>query len=173
MQIRLDQRLVGRVDPSDVLQEAFLDVMARAGDYKGDGAVPVYLWFRFLALQRLLAIHRRHLGAKMRDARREIALGDIDTPEVSTRLLAGELLPSLTSPSSGLARQEREAQLTAALEKLPPADRDVLALRHFEELSNDQVAQVLSIKKSAASAKYVRALERLRQILLEVPGFFD
>lgn len=173
VQLRLDRRLAGRVDPSDVLQEAFLDAMARADEYAHDSSVPIYLWFRSITLERLQVIHRRHMGAKMRDARREVALAGFGTPHATTNLLAGQLLASLISPSSVAVRQERETQLKTALDQLSASQREILALRHFEDLSNDEIAIVLGVKKSAASARYVRALRSLREILLQVPGFFE
>jgi RNA polymerase sigma-70 factor (ECF subfamily) len=173
VQLRMDRRLCGRVDPSDVLQEAYLDIMSRAEEYANNQSVPIFLWFRLVALQRLQVIHRRHLGTKMRDARLEIAMDGSGMPGVTAQLLAGEILSGITSPSSIVAREEREAQVQAALEQLAPADREVLAMRQFEDLTNDEVALILGIKKSAASARHVRALERLRQLLVAIPGFFD
>ena len=172
MKLRLDRRLAGRVDPSDVLQEAFLDAMARADECRRDPEVPVYLWFRAITRQRLLVIHRRHLNVKMRDARREIALASGDAPHATTNVLAGRLLAQLVSPSSAAVRREREEQLKTALDQLTESEREILALRHFEDLSNDEIAVVLGVRKSAASARYVRALRRLREILLAIPGFF-
>jgi RNA polymerase sigma-70 factor, ECF subfamily len=173
VRLRLDRRLAGRVDPSDVLQEAFLDAMARAHEYRHDPSVPIYLWLRAITMQRLLVIHRRHLNAKMRDARREVALRRADAPTATTNVLAGQLLAKLISPSSDAVRREREEQLKTALDQLTVAEQEILALRHFEDLSNDEIAVVLGVKKSAASARYVRALRRLREILMTIPGFFD
>jgi RNA polymerase sigma-70 factor (ECF subfamily) len=173
VRLRLDRRLQGRLDPSDVLQEAFLDVSRRAPEYVAKPDMPVFLWLRFLTVQRLLALHRQHLGAQMRDAGQEVSLYRGGLPMASSVSLAAQLLGQFTSASEVAARAELQVRLQAALNSMCPLDREVLALRHFEELSNSETAQVLGIQKSAASNRYIRALKRLKDILSSVPGFFD
>jgi RNA polymerase sigma-70 factor, ECF subfamily len=173
VRLRLDRRLQGRLDPSDVLQEAFLDVARRAPDYAARPDMPVFLWLRFLTAQRLLALHRQHLGAQMRDAGQEVSLYRGGLPMASSVSLAAHLLGRFTSVSEAAARAEMQVRLQTALNSLEPLDREVLALRHFEELSNGETALVLGIRKSAASNRYVRALKRLKDILSGMPGFFD
>jgi RNA polymerase sigma-70 factor (ECF subfamily) len=167
--LRLDRRLQGRVDPSDVLQEACLDAARRLPEYLRDPAMPFYLWLRFLAAQRLQEQHRRHLGAAARDAGREVSLHRGPLPGATTAALADHLLGRQTSPSQAAVRAERRVRLQEALNSLEPVDREVLALRHFEELSNGEVAQVLGLDKSAASKRYARALVRLKDILAARP----
>jgi RNA polymerase sigma-70 factor (ECF subfamily) len=162
--VRLDPRVAARVSADDVLQEAFLDVSARAAGYAAAPAVPVYVWLRFLTLQRMQMIQRAHLGAKIRAAGLEVALPGAGT-FASAESMAGMLAGDATSPSRAAMRRELRDRLHAALAEMDPLDREVLALRHFEELGNNEVAAALGIGKDAASKRHVRALKRLRDIL--------
>jgi RNA polymerase sigma-70 factor (ECF subfamily) len=171
VRLRLDRRLQGRLDASDVLQEAFLDVQKKAADFAARPEMPAYIWLRLVTAERLLILHRRHLGAQMRDAAQEISLARGGMPAASTHSLANLLLGRLTSPSQAAIRSERQRRLQDALDLMDPLDREVLALRHFEELTNGEVATVLGLTKTAASNRYVRALKRLKEILSSLPGF--
>jgi RNA polymerase sigma-70 factor (ECF subfamily) len=173
VRLRLDRRLQGRVDDSDVLQEAYLDIARRAPEYAANPTMPFFLWLRFLTGQRLLAIHRQHLGAKMRDVGHEVSLYRGALPQASSVSLAAQLLGRLTSPTQAAVRAEMQLRLQEALNGMDPLDREVLTLRHFEELSNSETAAVLGLTKSAASNRYVRALKRLKDVLSSMPGFFD
>jgi RNA polymerase sigma-70 factor (ECF subfamily) len=163
--VRLDGRLASRVAPDDVLQETFLDVARRIGEYLADPAVPFYVWLRFLTVQRMLMVQRAHLGAQMRDVSQEVSLPDGGVPFASADSMAGQLVGHLTSPSQAAIRHELQDRLRAALAAMDPLDREVLALRHFEGLGNNEVAEALGITKDAASKRHVRALKRLREIL--------
>lgn len=165
VRLRLDRRLQGRVDPSDVLQTVYIDVAKRIGGYLENPKAGFYLWLRFLTAQRLSEVHRRHLGAQARDARREISLYGRALPQASSISLAERLLADATSPSQAAIRAELRGILQNALNSMDPIDREVLALRHFEDLANNEVAEVLGISKSAASNRYVRALRRLKDML--------
>jgi RNA polymerase sigma-70 factor (ECF subfamily) len=167
---RLDRRLQGRVDPSDVIQEGCVDAVRRLPEYLGARSMPFYLWLRFLVGQRLMEHHRRHLGVQARDAGRELTLYRGAMPETTTAALAAHLLGRLTSPSQAAVRVERRLRMQEALNGLDPIDREILALRHFEQLSNGEVAAALGLDKSAASKRYTRALIRLKQILERLPG---
>jgi len=173
VKLRLDRRLQGRVDASDVLQDAYLDVAQRAAEYAASPTMPVFLWLRFLTGQRLLMVHRRHLGAKMRDAGQEVSLYRGALPQASSVSLAAQLLGRMTSPSLAAVRAEMQLKLQEALNGMDPIDREVLTLRHFEELSNAETAAVLGLQKAAASNRYIRALKRLKDVLSSMPGFFD
>ena len=164
---RLDRRLRGRVDASDVIQEACLEAYARLPDYLARPDMPVHLWLRFLVTQRLLIVHRQHLGTAMRDAGREHGW-----PDSTVDGLAAHLLAAGPSPSENAARAEAHEYLRQALDGMDPTDREVLALRHFEQLTNIEVAQVLGIEPSAASKRYLRAMGRLQEILAARPDFF-
>ena len=169
--VRLDRRVTSRVGPDDVLQETFLDVARRIGEYLADPEVPFYVWLRFLAVQRMQMVQRTHLGTQMRDVGLEVALPH-GVPFASAESMAGQLVGHLTSPSQAAMRHELQDRLRAALAEMDALDREVLALRHFEELGNNEVAEVLGISKDAASKRHVRALKRLRAILTESAGPF-
>jgi RNA polymerase sigma-70 factor (ECF subfamily) len=171
VRLRLDRRLQGRLDPSDVLQEAFLDFARRLPEYAANPSLPFFLWLRGLTGQRLIDLHRQHLGAKMRDAAQEVSLYRGALPQASSVSLAAQLLGRLTSASRAAIRAETQIRVQEALNGMDPLDREVLTLRHFEMLSNEETAQVLGIKKSAASNRYVRALKRLKDILSGLPGW--
>ncbi len=173
VQMRLDRRLRGRVDPSDVLQEAYLEFARSLADYQRNPAVPFFLWLRFLTGMKLQALHRHHLGTKARDAGREVSLHGGAGPRASSASLAAQLLGRLTTPSQAAVRAELRARVREALNEMEPLDREVLSLRHFEQLSNAETAQVLGIGETAASNRFVRALKRLRKALLSVHGLVD
>lgn len=165
IRFRLDPRLVGRVDPDDVLQEAYLSAAQRHQYVQGDSEQSLFVWLRLIALQTVVDVHRRHLEVQKRNAGRELA-GQAASPAVSTTVsLAQRLVASITSPSGAVQRSERAEQLRAALAQMDEMDSEILALRHFEELANHEVAEVLGIQQKAASIRYVRALRRLKDIL--------
>jgi RNA polymerase sigma-70 factor (ECF subfamily) len=172
VRLRLDRRLQGRLDPSDVLQEAYLDLARRAPEYLAEPKMPFFLWLRLLTGQRLLALHRQHLGAQMRDAGQEVSIHRGALPQATSASLAAQLLGRLTSPTQAAVRAELQIKLQEALNSMDPIDREVLILRHFEELSNNETAEVLGLQKGAASNRYIRALKRLKNLLSGVPGFF-
>ena len=165
VRLRLDRRLQGRLDPSDVLQEAYLDMARRLPEYAQESNMPFYLWLRLLTGQRLIDLHRQHLGTKMRDAGHEVSLYRGALPQASSVSLAAQLLGRLTSASRAAMRAESQIQVQEALNSMDPLDREVLTLRHFEQLTNEETAAVLGIGKSAASNRYVRALKRLKNIV--------
>jgi len=173
VRLRLDRRLSGRIDTSDVLQDVYLDVARRFPEYAGAPTVPFYIWLRSLTGQRLVDLHRRHLGAQMRDAGQEVSLHRGALPAASSVSLAQALLAGLTSPTQAAVREEMRLRLQEALNSMDPIDREVVVLRHFEELSNVEAAEVLGIEPPAASKRYIRALRRLKAILDAVPGFFS
>jgi RNA polymerase sigma-70 factor (ECF subfamily) len=170
IRLRLDRRLSGRVDASDVLQEAYLDVRKRLAEYAREPAMPFHLWLRLVAGQRLTDVHRYHLGAQIRDAGMEVSLHRGPFPQADSVSLAAQLLGRMTSASQAAIRAEHKLIVQEALNGMDPLDREVLALRHFEHLSNDETAQVLGLSKSAASNRYIRALKRLKEILSSIPG---
>ena len=171
--LRMDRRLQGRIDPSDVLQDAYMEASARFPEYRRQPSMPPLVWLRFITAQRLLILHRHHIGVQARDAGREISLYRGALPEATSESLAAQLLGKFSSPSQAAVRAELQVRLQEALNSMDSMDREVLALRHFEQLSNAETAQVLGIQESAASNRYVRALKRLREVLSGMPGFFD
>jgi RNA polymerase sigma-70 factor, ECF subfamily len=170
IQLRLDSRLLGRLDTSDVLQDALLDVASRLEEYLKDPKLPFFLWMRMVAGERLAWLHRHHLGVKKRDAGREVPLYRDALPEASSFALASMLLGAQTSPTQAAVRAERQLRVQEALNGLGPVDREILALRHFEHLTPTETAQVLGLKPDAASKRYIRALMRLKGLLAGMPG---
>jgi RNA polymerase sigma-70 factor (ECF subfamily) len=165
VRLRLDPRVLSKVDCEDVLQDAFVEATRRLPEYLDRPAVPVFVWLRQLTLQTVVDTHRRYLGAKMRCVSQEVPLRPAATHDASSSLLAVQLADSLTSPSACAVREETLQDLRDALAALRDVDREVLILRHLEDLSNNEVAQVLGIDRFAASKRYLRALERLRHAL--------
>lgn len=170
VRFRMDRRLQGRLDASDVLQEAYVDIARRLPEYQRSTSIPLYLWIRQLVAQRLVDLHRFHLGAAMRDASQEVSLFRGALPQATSVSLAAQLLGKLASASEEAMRAEAQTRVQEALNSMDQVDREVLALRHFEMLSNDETAQLLGLKKSAASNRYIRALKRLKAILTVEDG---
>ncbi len=170
VELRLDRRLQGRIDASDVIQDAYLDVTRRLPEYLNEPRLPLFLWLRLVVGERLLKLHRHHLGAQMRDAGREVSLYRGAAPAASSEALAARLLGRHTSPTQAALRAERLLRLQEALNGLDPLDREILSLRHFEELTRAEAAQALGIEEAAAAKRYVRALKRLKDALAGLPG---
>ena len=170
VRLRMDRRLQGRVDPADLVQEAYLAVRGKFPRWSADPRLPFFLWLRLEVGQKLVDVHRFHLGTKMRDAGQEVSLHRGALPQVTSLSLAEHLLGKLTTASHAAMRVELKLRVQEALNSMDPHDREVLILRHFEELSNAEAAQVLGIKPSAAVQRYVRALKRLKEVFQGMPG---
>ena len=164
IRFRIDPRIRGRVDAADVLQETWVVASRRLPDFLQNPAVSLFVWLRQLAMQTLVDIHRRELCHR-RDAGREIQLSGQSPPGDTSLSIAHFLADQMTSPSQQLIREEDVEQLQQALNSMPEIDREVLALRHFEQLTNLQTAEVLQLTPTAASNRYVRAAARLTEIL--------
>ncbi len=160
VELRLDARLRARLDPADVVQDAQLQAVRRLPGYLGRPVLPFRLWLRQLAVDRLANLRRDHAGAARRSVEREVAL-----PDGSAAELARQLLAPGSSPSQHLDRQELARQVREAMAQLPEADREVLLLRHFEGLSNPEVATLLGLSPGAVSKRYGRAVLRLHELL--------
>jgi RNA polymerase sigma-70 factor (ECF subfamily) len=161
--LRLDHRLTTRVDVSDVLQDAYLEVMRRLPEYLRSGEMPFDLWLMWLTREQTLMTNRRHL-ADMRSVKREAPPLPVETSSVLVRALAG----SEPSPSQAVAAAETAEKLRLALSQLDDDERDLILWRHFERLSNREVSQMLKVTESAAAKRYIRALERLRGLLVNL-----
>jgi RNA polymerase sigma-70 factor (ECF subfamily) len=172
VEYRMDRRLVGRVDPADVVQDAYLEVARRVPQYLAAPTVSFFVWARQITWQTLLATHRRHLGLK-RHAGRDVSLRDGNSSTTSAYLLVEQLAAQLTSPSHVAIRAERLQRLRTAIASMDDTDREILVLRHFEQAGNAEAAEILGLKKTAASNRYVRALKRLKEILDQTPEFCD
>jgi RNA polymerase sigma-70 factor (ECF subfamily) len=169
IQFRLAEPLRGRLGPEDVLQEAFLAASQRLQHYAASPATSPFIWLRMIVNQTLVDLHRQHLGAQRRDAAREVAIDAQPYGQATSASVALQLVGIFTSPSRAAARADLLSVVKTAIEQMDPVDREVLALRHFEELSNSEVAETLGIEQKAASIRYVRALRHLKDILAQVP----
>lgn len=169
--LRLDRRLHGRLDASDVIQEAYLDIMQKLDEYLRDPQLPLYLWLRHITGLKLAEVHRRHLGTEKRNAAYEVSLHRGPLPEASTASLALQLVGRLTSPSDAAMKAELRIKVQEALNSLDSVDREILAMRHFEQLTTSETAQVLGLSKSGAGSRYLRAIKRLKQLVGQMPGF--
>ena len=168
---RLDPRLRGRIDAADVVQEAYVGAAAQRADYFGQPeAPPLFLWLRGIVGNKLLEVHRHHLGTRMRDAAREAARDGRAAADATSVALVAQLAGHATGPGTAAARAELSARLHDALDAMGAMDREVLALRPGEQLSNGEAAQVLGLHERAAAKRYVRALRRLRDALAQAPG---
>ncbi len=164
LELRMSCRLRGRLDPSDVIQETCLEAHQRLEEYLERPTVPFYVWLRGLANQRMMIAWRRHLGTKLRDAAREISLDQPAFPAATSAALAARLVGQIATPSSAAVLAEQKLLLQSALNELDTIDREILILRHFEDLSTSETAAVLGISMPATCNRYVRALARLKSI---------
>jgi RNA polymerase sigma-70 factor (ECF subfamily) len=163
--LRLDHRVRGRVDASDVIQETQIEALERADEYLATPDVPLFIWLRFLALQKVSQVHRRHLGTQARDASREVSLFRQEMPAATSAALAAQLVGQLTTASHAAVRAEMKVRVEQALAKMDAKDRELLTLLHFEQLSQKEAAAVLEISESAVGGRHIRALARLRKVL--------
>src|SRR5262245_28939712 len=170
VELRLDRRLQARLDACDVIQDAYLEIARRLDEYLRDPKLPFFLWLRLVVGEQLIDLHRRHLGAQMRDPDLEVSLYRGALPAASSAALAAQLLGKHTSPTQAAVRAERLLRLQDALNSLEPMDREILSLRHFEHLNRAESAQVLGIAEEAAAKRYIRALKRLKNVLADMPG---
>jgi RNA polymerase sigma-70 factor (ECF subfamily) len=168
--VRLDQRLQGRIDPSDVIQDAFMEAQQRLPDYQRDPQMTPFLWIRFLTMQQLIVLHRRHLLTRQRDARREVSRVPAKGPAASSVNLTSLMIARLPSPSQAVQLAERQQQLQQALEQMTSEDREVLALKHYQQLTINEVAEVLELTVSTASRKYYAALKKLKHVMQDLFG---
>ena len=171
---RLDPRLRGRAEAADVVQDAFVEAAQHRADFFAQADPPqLFLWLRGIVANKLLELHRYHLGTRMRDAGREVGFSPAApgaTADATSLALVAQLSATSTGPATKVARQETNRRLLDALGGMDAIDREVLALRHFEQLTNAEAAGVLGIQERAAAKRYVRALKRLKDLLAEMPG---
>ncbi len=155
------------MDPSDVLQEAFLEAIKRLDECLQDPPQSFFLWIRKVAVTKLAEIHRHHLDVQAHDAHREVSIVGQAEPAADSASLAAQLLGQITSPSQAAIRAEERCQLQQVLDALDPVDREVIALRHFEQLDSEETAAVLGLSKSGASSRYIRAMRRLHAVMAD------
>jgi len=165
VELRMDPTLRARVAASDVVQEAYVEIAARVRDHLEDPRMPFFLWLRFLTAQKLVDLYRHHVGTQKRDVRRQRTIDRASFPAASSAVMADHLVGARISPSGAAVQAEMRQQIRDGLDQMSSSDREVLVMRHYEELSNLETAEELGIETSAASKRYLRALQRLRKIL--------
>ena len=163
--LRMDKRLQQRVDASDIVQDVLVDASRRLAEYLRDAAMPFQLWLRHIAQDRLIDAHRRHREAARRSLDREQPLVSPGWNERSTMELAAQLCDRNPTPAAAATMQELQARFAAAVEQLEDLDREIILMRHFEQLSNSEAAEALGLAPPAASMRYLRAMRRLRETL--------
>ena len=165
VELRLHPRVRGRLGAQDILQDTFLEASRRFDDFLARRPfATIFLWLRFLAMQRVHQEHRRHFGPH-RDVAREIALHQAPNANASSAALAARLVGHFTSPSQAAARAEAKEKLQCAIDSMKPLDREILALRHYEGLTSTEAAQILELEEDTARKRYLRALRRLGELL--------
>jgi RNA polymerase sigma-70 factor, ECF subfamily len=167
--VHMDHRVAARIDPSDVVQEALADACQSLAEYLRNPPLPFYPWLRQITWERLIAVHHRHVRAQRRSVGREERAA-FALPDESVLQLAQRLTSSGTSPSGHLLRSELRARVQTALAQMRRQDRDVLVMRHLEQLSISEIAAVLGIQEGAVKTRLTRALVRLRLLLADELG---
>jgi RNA polymerase sigma-70 factor (ECF subfamily) len=162
--VRMDRRLAARIDPSDVVQDALAEAQRTMDDYLKHLPLPLYPWLRRLAWERLIQLHRQHVGAGKRSLLQEREM-DLGLPDQSAMMLVNRLFANGTSPSRHAIREETRNRVRAALDELGPRDREVLVLRFLEQLSTAETAAVLEIGEGAVRSRLMRAVVRFRNLL--------
>jgi RNA polymerase sigma-70 factor (ECF subfamily) len=170
IRFRMDRRMAARIDPDDVLQEAFLAGRTRIESFLAEPQGSFFVWLRMIAMQSLIDQHRHHLGAEMRNAGRDVRLDRPVEGAATSLCLAAQLAGTITSPSQAVAGLELMQQLEQAIRSMAPLDQEIIAMRHFEDLTNLESAEALGISPTAASNRYVRAIARLKEILSAFSG---
>jgi RNA polymerase sigma-70 factor, ECF subfamily len=166
--LRLDPALAARIDASDIVQDVLLEAHRRLSDYLRNPAMPFHLWLRHIAKDHMIDAHRRHRQAQRRSLDREQPLVPAALADHSSFELAGQLLDQEPTPASAAIQHELQKRLESAIGTLEEDDREIILMRHAEQLSNQEAAATLGLSEAAASMRYLRAVRRLRQVL--VPG---
>ncbi len=166
---RLDPSFRSRLDPADVVQESYFEIARRIHEYAATRGLPLFIWIRQRVLQTMIDLQRSHSREK-RSVHRESRLPEPQFNQSTSLSIARILMDDLPSPSQAAMLVEEQQRLQSALDSMHEIDREVLAMRHFEQLTNSEVAEVLGLSPTAASNRYVRAAARLSEILKMLPG---
>jgi RNA polymerase sigma-70 factor (ECF subfamily) len=169
VRLRLDPALARRVDASDIVQDVMIEANQRLRDYLKKPDMPFHLWLRHLAQDRIIDAHRRHRQAQRRSIDREQPIAAPAWADESSAGLVARLVDPERTPASEAIRAELERKLTDAVHRMADDDRDIILMRHTEQLSNQDVAKALGLTEAAASMRYLRALRRLKTLLLPEP----
>lgn len=167
IEMRLDRKIQRRVDASDIVQEVLVDANRRLTDYLADPKMPFHLWLRHMAKDRIIDAHRRHRVSSKRSVDREENLTIGFNMDQSSVDLAAQICDTEATPAAAATMEELQRRFQAAIETMEPADREVIIMRHFEQLTNQDVAAALDLSAAAASMRYLRAIRRLRTLLGE------
>ena len=170
IQLRLDRKIARRVDASDVVQDVLMEANTRLQDYLADPRMPFHLWLRQLAQDRMIDVYRRHRGAQRRSLDREQSIAAPQFSDQSGFDLMGQLADHELTPAAASIRKELEARFVTALDQLEDEDREIVLMRHFEQLGNSEVADALGLSAAAAGMRHLRALRKLRAILGDRPS---
>ncbi len=162
--MRMDRRLQQRVDASDIVQDVLIEANRRLSDYLANPIMPFHLWIRQMAKDRLIDAHRRHRVAARRSLDREQPLASVVHDEESALDLAGQLADGQLTPAAAATWQELQRRFEEACAQLDPQDQEIVVMRHFERLSNGEVAEALGLSAQAASMRHLRAMRRLRKV---------
>ncbi len=173
VQLRMDHRIQTRVDVSDVLQEAYVDIAAQLKNYTTNPELPFFLWLRRLTGQRLAKTHRFHLGQQKRDLARETRIDRAGPMDASSVVMASQLIGQFTSVAGRAVRREMQQKMQELLDTMPDDDREIIGLRHVEQLSHNEIALLLKVSENAATKRYIRAIRRLRMELSKIPGMLE
>src|SRR4051812_26599482 len=173
VQLRLDQRIQRRIDVSDIVQDVLVEANRRLQDYLAHPAMPYHLWLRQIAQDRIIDAHRRHRASAKRSVDRERPLAVPAAGDHSTMELAAQLSDQELTPATAAAQHEMARLVEAAIAKLPDQDCEIIVMRHYEQLSNQEVAQSLSLTEPAASMRYLRALRRLKELMVNPSSQFE
>ncbi|HEY0982185.1 sigma-70 family RNA polymerase sigma factor [Schlesneria sp.] len=170
IQLRLDRKIAQRVDASDVVQDVLMEANTRLQEYLSDPRLPFHLWLRQLAKDRMIDMHRRHRGAQRRSLDREQSMTSPQFADQSGLDLMGQLADQELTPAAASIRKELESRFLIALDQLDDEDREIVVMRHFEQLGNSEVAEALGLSAAAAGMRHLRALRKLRAILGDRPS---
>ena len=166
VRMRLDRRIQPRVGVSDVVQDVFIEANRRLQKYLQDPVMPFHLWLRQIAKDRIIDAHRRHRVSKKRSVDREQPAHVPADMDHSSMALANQLVDGEVTPMAAATQRELAARVEQTIGELPEQDRDILLMRHYEFLSNQEVAEALGLSQPAASMRYLRAIRRMRELLI-------
>jgi RNA polymerase sigma-70 factor (ECF subfamily) len=169
VQLRLDQKIQRRIDVSDVVQDVLVEANRRLQDYLANPVMGFHLWLRQIAQDRIIDAHRRHRVSAKRSVDRERPLAIPAAGDHSTMGLAAQLAGRDLTPAAAATQAEMAKLVEAAIAKLPDQDCEIIIMRHYEQLTNQEIAQALSLTEPAASMRYLRAIRRLKELMVD-PG---
>ena len=166
VRMRLDRRIQPRVGGSDVVQDVFIEANRRLQKYLQDPVMPFHLWLRQIAKDRIIDAHRRHRVSAKRSVDREQPAHVPANMDHSSLAIANQLVDGEITPMAAATQRELASRVEQTITELPEQDRDILLMRHYEFLSNQEVAEALGLSQPAASMRYLRAIRRMRELLL-------